>query len=269
MTSSRHFDHIVLTVDSLAAAAADYEALGFTLTPLARHPDHMGSSNRLAQFANQSFVEILEIDRPETCRPHGDRFFSFGQHAQNFLKDGEGMAMLVFAGADAPGDAARFAEAGFGDFEPFDFGRKATLPDGHQVEVAFSLAYALPAGMGRSGFFTCHNKFPENFWKPAFQVHENGATGMVAVYLALEDPAALAADLGVLTGSEPVVIEGGLSLACGAGQTLFALTPVRLAEITGLPAPAAPGFAGIGLAGMSGEIVAPEAAHGIFVMPQA
>lgn len=269
MTTSRHFDHIVLAVNSLDTAATDYEALGFTLTPRATHPDHMGSSNRLAQFANDSFVEILEIDRPKTCRPHGPRFFSFGQHAQTFLKDGEGMAMLVLAGEDAPADAARFAAAGFGDYDPFDFGRKATLPDGRQVEVAFSLAYALPAWMGRSGFFTCHNKFPENFWKPAFQQHENGASGMVAVYLALEEPGAMAADLGVLMGAAPVVVEGGVSLECGAGQRLFALTPGRIAEITGLPAPEAPGFAGIGLAGLKGEIVAPEAAHGIFLMPQA
>ncbi|MBY8977876.1 VOC family protein [Rhodobacteraceae bacterium NNCM2] len=268
MTGPRQFDHIVLVVENLDAAAATYEALGFTLTPRASHPDHMGSANRLAQFGNQTFIELLEIDRPETCRPHGDRFFSFGQHAQDFLLGGEGMAMMVLAGSDAPADAADFAAAGFGDFDPFDFGRKATLPDGTQVEVAFSLAYALPPGLGRSGFFTCHNKFPENFWKPPFQSHANGAGGLVSVYLALEDPAAHGAQIAQIAGSEAVAIEGGVSIACAGGQTMFALTPARIAEITGLDAPAAPGFAGIGIAGLAGDVAPPEGAHGIFLLPQ-
>ena len=41
--------------------AAAYEALGFRLTPRARHPDNMGTSNRLAQFPARNFIELLEL----------------------------------------------------------------------------------------------------------------------------------------------------------------------------------------------------------------
>lgn len=45
----------------LDAAAASYEDLGFTLTPRAFHPDNMGTSNRLAQFKDETFIELLEV----------------------------------------------------------------------------------------------------------------------------------------------------------------------------------------------------------------
>lgn len=266
MTGQRHFDHIVLVVRSLDRAAETYERLGFTLTPRAQHPDHMGTSNRLVQFADRTFIELLEVDRPETCAPHRPGHFSFGQHAQSFLADGEGMAMMVFAGSDAPGDAAEFAAAGFGEFAPFDFGRKATQPDGTEMEVAFSLAYALPKGLGRNGFFTCHNKFPGNFWKPAFQEHAYQASGMYAVYLAVEEPDAHRGDMEALTRAPSTPRAGGFEIACTPDQRLIVATPGAIAGISGLAAPPAPGFAGIALYENSTRTVPPEEAHGIFIL---
>ena len=34
-----------------------------------------------------------------------------------------------------------------------------------------------------TGFFTCQQHFPENFWNPAFQNHPNGVTGIAGVVL--------------------------------------------------------------------------------------
>ena len=66
MASGRAIDHVVLTVRDLDAAAITYQRLGFTLTPRAAHDDQMGTSNRLAQFRGRNFIELLEVDRPET-----------------------------------------------------------------------------------------------------------------------------------------------------------------------------------------------------------
>ncbi|MEM7237664.1 MAG: VOC family protein, partial [Pseudomonadota bacterium] len=238
----------------------------FTLTPRARHPDHMGTSNRLVQFSDHTFIELLEVDRPETCLPHRPGHFSFGHHAQGFLDQGEGVAMTVLAGSDAPGDAAEFAAAGFGEFAPFDFGRKATLPDGTDVEVAFSLAFAMPKGLGRSGFFTCHNKYPENFWKPAFQVHKNPAAGMAAIFLASDDPDAHRADIEILTRADATPKPGGFQIACGPDQALVVATPAAIADISGLPEPAAPGFAGLALYGEGTRAIPAADAHGMFIL---
>ena len=61
---------MVLAVRDLARTAATYKSLGFTLTPRAAHEDRMGTSNRLAQFKAQNFIELLEVDRPEKLARH-------------------------------------------------------------------------------------------------------------------------------------------------------------------------------------------------------
>ena len=84
MASGRPIDHVVLVVRDLGATAAIYQELGFTLTPRAVHEDRMGTSNRLVQFKAKNFIELLEVDRPETLAPHDftrePPFFSFGDH---------------------------------------------------------------------------------------------------------------------------------------------------------------------------------------------
>ena len=49
----------------------------------------------------------------------------------------------------------------------------------------------------------CQQHYPENFWNPAFQIHENGATGLATVALAAPDPERCKKFLTDLTGSDP------------------------------------------------------------------
>jgi hypothetical protein len=58
----REIDHVVVAVRDLDRAG---EELGFTLTPRAMHDERMGTSNLLAQFAEQNFIELLVVDRPD------------------------------------------------------------------------------------------------------------------------------------------------------------------------------------------------------------
>ena len=85
MTSGRAIDHIGIATRDLDALAAQYQALGFTLTPLAHHQDHMGTSNRLVQFDGGNFIELLTVDRPETMLSHAPGFMGFGQFNHDFL----------------------------------------------------------------------------------------------------------------------------------------------------------------------------------------
>ncbi len=220
-------DHVVVTVPNLDAAAAQFEALGFTLTPRAQHP--WGTANRLVQMAGQNFIEILELDRPHLLFEHDAAktppVFSFGAFNRDFLAAGlMGFSMLVLAGADSAADVARFVSAGLDTYAPFDFGRRAKLPDGREVDVAFSLAYATHPEITRAAFFTSHNKFPENFWKPEFQRHTNGAVVIEEAVLVAPEPRHLAHFIGGFTGQRPREIDGGLAAACGP-QILSVLTP--------------------------------------------
>jgi catechol 2,3-dioxygenase-like lactoylglutathione lyase family enzyme len=234
MSSGRAIDHIVLAVRDLDAAAKTYEGLGFTLTPRAAHEDRMGTSNRLAQFAGRNFIELLEVDRPGKLAPHDfsrtPPCFSFGAHNRDRVAEREGASMLVFAGDDARADIAAFEAAGVPTYAPFDFERRARLPDGREVTVSFSLAFATSPEMPKIVFFVCQNRAQEHFWKPAFQAHSNGALGIAAVTLASPAPARDGGFIGKLFGGAVSPVAGGMRVSCGHGQEVRVLEPEAIAQ---------------------------------------
>jgi hypothetical protein len=214
--SKRRIDHIVHAVHDLDAAAEAYARLGFQVGARNRHP--WGTENRIVQFRS-SFVELITLgDRPGDIPPHGPGRFSFGAFVRDYLAEREGVAMLVLDSADARADAARFAEAGIGRFEPFDFAREGRGPDGGEVEVAFTLAFALDPSLPSAGFFVCQQHFPEHFWNPAFQRHPNGATDVRVATLAAPEPAAHADFLSAFAGASAEQTTGGLAFPLEGGD---------------------------------------------------
>jgi catechol 2,3-dioxygenase-like lactoylglutathione lyase family enzyme len=217
-------DHAVIAVTSLDDAAGLYQELGFKLTPRAAHPDHMGTVNRLAQFAGGNFLELVEVDRPDLASPHdhgaSPARFAFGAHNLAYLAKRQGMSALVFATDDAEAEAERLADAGLTPYQPLHFERRATQPDGSETGVAFTLAFATSPLMPDIAFYFCQNHYPENFWKPEFQEHANGARKIVGVTISAREPKAHADFLARLTGVAPTPIDGGIRVDCGAGHSL-------------------------------------------------
>ena len=274
MAERRAIDHIVVAVEDLDAAARRYEALGFTLTPRASHPDRMGTSNRLVQFTGQNFIELLEVDRPEGVEPHAldavPPRFNFGAHNKAFLQRRHGMSALVFAGSDSRADQQSFQDAGIQTYAPFDFERQATLPDGTKVTVAFSLIFATSPAMPEIAFFTCHNKFPQYFWKAAYQVHANGAQAIAAVYLVAETPQAHRDFMEKLLGAPAADVDGGILLSGPRGQEILVLEPGRIKAIDPqAPVDCGDGalFAGIALQakGAAAQVTTAVEACGLFI----
>jgi len=182
----------------------------------------------------------------------------------------EGLSMLVFATEDARADIRRFQAADLPTFAPFDFERYATLPDGTQVTVSFSLAFVQSPEMPRVAFFACENRAQDHFWKPEYQSHANGATAIVAVYLSSPAPERDAAFVGRMFGGQiSALLRGGWRVACGPSQELRILTPQAITErdssFTGV-ASDTPILAGIALATASKRRTIPAAAaHGMFI----
>lgn len=206
MTQSlaRALDHAVLPVADLDAAAATYARLGFTVTPPARHP--FGTGNRLVQL-DGAFLELLSVVAPAEIPPPTASFFSFAAFNRDWTeKNGEGMSMLVLRSTDAEADRAAFARLGLPVFDRVDFGRKAVQPDGSEREVGFSLAFTFSPLMPDCGFFTCHNRFPQNFWKPDYQRHANGALRLTTVAITCRDPADHHEFLGGFTGARDLAM---------------------------------------------------------------
>jgi Glyoxalase-like domain len=234
MATGRPIDHVVLAVRDLGRSAAIFERHGFTLTPRASHDDRMGTSNRLVQFRGRNFIELLEVDRPGTLVPHDflhvPPFFSFGDHNRLALNEREGLSILVFASDDARADIRRFEAAGLSTFLPFDFERQARLPDGTEVTVAFSLAFAQSKRMPRIAFMVSQNRAQEFFWKADYQSHSNGAQAIGAVYLASMSPDKDAGFIGAMFGGDVAPISGGMRVSCGPLQEVRVLSPHAIAE---------------------------------------
>jgi len=228
---SPHIDHVVIAVKDLERAARQYEALGFTLTPRALHP--WGTANQLIQLETRSFIELLEIDRPALISDHAPRAtpprYSFGAFNREFLEHREGMSMLVLESHDTRADVARFDRAGLQCYAPFDFERKATLPDGTKTTVAFSLAFATHPDAPGAGFFTCHNRFPDAFWRSQYQTHVNAVQRISEVVMTSGRPEHYAGFLATFTGCAAVAGPEGPCLSCGP-QLLRVLEPDALSR---------------------------------------
>ncbi len=212
------FDHVVLTVHDLDAAAAFYERIGFTLTPKAQHP--FGTGNRLAQMQG-SFIELLAVTKPEDVPEPGEGEFSFGAYNRDYLKSMAdrpgGMAMLALTSPGWEIDRARFTAAGLDLPAPFGFGRTARQPDGTEVKLDFRLTFAPNPAMPRATFFTCDHRHPASvFWKPDYQAHANGALRLAEVFMVSEVPEMHADFLRRLFGAV-VPINGGLCAGVSGG----------------------------------------------------
>jgi Glyoxalase-like domain len=217
-------------VRDLDGAARSYEQLGFQVGGRNRHP--WGTENRLIQFSG-SFIELIAVGEGADIPPHAPRSFSFGAFVRDYLTRREGLAMLVLSSTDAKADAALFAEAGIGDFEPFFFSRRGRRPDGSETEIAFTLAFAHDAEAPDAGFFVCQHHHPDNVWNAAFQNHPNGAEAISAVTLAAAEPHAHRPFLEQFAGAPAASPTGNDLSVTLPGSRIDVMTPDEAAELYG------------------------------------
>ncbi len=236
MISPRDIDHVAIVVEDLDATAAYYDAAGFSLTPRAWHSDEMGTSNRLVQFAERSFIELIEVDRPTILAEHAldatPPRFSFGAHNRDFISKGRGMSMLCMTTSDTRADLSQFAALGLKTYEPYYFEREARLPDDSRVTVAFTLGFMTTPTMPSMAFFICQQHAPEYFWKPEFQTHANGATAIEAIFIAAHEPDRHVSFLTTLTGGKSERVRGGFRIGLKSHE-LFVLTQAECEKIRG------------------------------------
>lgn len=193
---SRGLDHIVHAARDLDAAADFYRCAGFKVGARNRHP--WGTHNHVVQFPG-FFIEILTVAEPEKLGGDG-LSLHFGAPNRAAIARGEGFSMLVLESTDSEADVADFARSGIGVSEALPFSREAKLPDGSSTTVGFSLAFARDALSPHTGFFTCRQHNPAAFWKPDYQQHPNGASGVLGAVLVADNPADHHVFLGALTG---------------------------------------------------------------------
>jgi hypothetical protein len=226
-------DHLVLCGRDHPAMRAIYAALGFTLTPEARHP--FGTGNSLIQLEG-CFLELLSVFEPDKIREPDAGHFSFAAFNRDFLAEREGLSMLVLDSADARADVAAFRAAGLKTYEPFDFSRQARLPDGSEATVGFSLAFATDPKLPNTAFFTSQQHAPQHFWKAKYQRHPNRALTILEVSLVAEKPTDHAQFLSAFSGIRAEPVKGGITVRTARGN-VSCVTPECFAESFARKAP--------------------------------
>jgi len=214
-------DHVGAIVADLAAGAARWERLGFTLSPLSRQrgavPGAAGmqpwaSANRCAVFS-RGYLELIGLVDPAAYNPWA-----------KFLGRFEGLHLLALRCADA--DAAYAAlGAGAPFLDPPVQRERRLLVDGEEKAMRFRNIFSRDAACPEGRYIVIEHQTPEYLWQQGLMRHENGA-------VALEEAMVVADDPGV---AERLTALGGI-------PTLYSSAGFR--QRFGW-APQAPAFAGV------------------------
>jgi catechol 2,3-dioxygenase-like lactoylglutathione lyase family enzyme len=182
----RGIDHIVILVSDLAAASADYTALGFTVLPGGEHTGG-ATHNALVIFADDTYLELIAFKRSEP----GHRWW---RHSAA----GEGLVDYALLPSAAEADIAAARARGVAYEGPADGGR--LRPDGQQV--AWQLGMPPTADLP----FLCGDVTPRELRVPrgAMRQHPNGVTGIAGLTIAVDDLEASVARYHALLGRDPL-----------------------------------------------------------------
>jgi catechol 2,3-dioxygenase-like lactoylglutathione lyase family enzyme len=191
-------DHVVILVNNLDAAIADYSALGFTVVPGGEHADGL-SHNALISLADGSYLELIAFKRP----PPDEHLFAQG------YKAGEGFVTFALLPTDIANDLKAIRARSLEIDGPFPGGR--IRPDGQRVEwqTARPRTPDLP--------FLCGDVTPRELRVPRGDSlqHSNGAVGILTLTIGVADLVASRKRYRALLGVEPNVTPQGVLFPIG------------------------------------------------------
>ena len=227
-----YLDHVAHFVPDLAEAARLAGSLGFAVAPVSHHKvsgEPAGTANRCIML-EQGYIEILA---PTLDTPHAQR-------VRSRMARYDGVHLACFGTPDAQAEHQRLAAHGF-DPEPLvDLQRQL---EGEAVR--FKVVYVPPERMPEGRVQYVEHLSPEAIWTRSSLAHENGVTGLAAVYVVAQRPADVAARWARFSALIPRPEGDFVRLDCARGRVLVG-TRADVARLLG-NAPAAPGIAGYGL----------------------
>ena len=211
-------DHVGVVARDLTALATQYERLGFTLTPLARHAD--GRIGNRCAMLQHGYIELLAVVDPAATSATLERF----------LARYPGAHILAFSVTDPQAEVVRLQRAGVAAPAVTRFER--SISDGSSEMARFDLIQLPDQPEGR--FNLVHHQTPDLLWQHRFLHHANNAVSLLTVELTVAEPLATAARLSRLLGcpavpdpTQGVALEltrGRLRLIEGPGPRITKLT---------------------------------------------
>ena len=195
-------DHVGIAVPDLDAAAGEFAALGFQVTPRALHAGGR-TANRCVMLRDGGYLELMGI-------VPGHRSATL----ERFLAHGPGAHSLAMEVADEQAAAARLRRAGFDATQPATSERDSGF-DGRAVR--FSLVMPPDPPEGRA--FLIRHLTRELLWRSETTAHPNGALALREAVYAVDAPAETTAFLSRVSGcaAEPDPL-GGYRIPLGRGH---------------------------------------------------
>jgi hypothetical protein len=233
MSHAKALDHVGVVGRDVVALAAEFELLGFCLTPLARHAG--GRTGNRNVMLRRGYIELLSVvDGGSSATLDG------------FLARYAGIHILSLGIADETAALARLHRAGFVQVALSHTDRAVDDTDPAGPRARFTLITTPDRPEGRVHLI--RHETPEALWQARFLHHPNHASALEEVVLAVAEPAATVAWLSRLAG-RPVVEDaaGGYVLDQPRGRVRI-LPPGALGAVfPDVAVPVLPWIAGITL----------------------
>jgi len=174
----RGVDHCFILVDDLDEAAAQYQALGFTLSPRGLHSEAKGSANYTIMFQDDYF-ELLGLLKATPLNE---------ARRKSLTEAGQGLHAIACRIDNAEDAKKSLNDMGIGTHGLGSFERPVPLPSGGNAVAAFSTLIFDGAEVPKGSVFMCQHKTPETVWLPELLSHPNTACGLHAILIASEVP---------------------------------------------------------------------------------
>ena len=212
-------DHALIGVSDLERARADFERLGFTTTPRGRHVG-WGTGNYTIMFEHD-YVELLGVVDPD----------QYIHRLDEFLETGEGLLNVALATDDAEAAYRWLQMQGVDAAPPENLQRVLETDEGDET-LRFHNVYLPPELTPGLNTFACQHLTPDQIRRPSWLSHPNGARGIAALTIVMDDLSGVREAYSTLFGEEAVTGDerkGNITVDTGHDELWFA-TPKTFPE---------------------------------------
>lgn len=207
-------DHVGLFAPAIEPLAAQYERLGFSLTPLAQHarPDAPGMPSQLRGTGNrcamleQGYIELLAIVDPALD--------TLG--VPEALKRYTGMHILAFRIEDPAAVATRLRDDGFEIAQTY-LERSVSTPDADAV-ARFTQIRPVDGSLPEGRVFMLRHETPDLIWQARYLSHPNTAVAVAEVVVAVGDIAEACGRYDRYFGQSAEIVNGSASYVLKPGR---------------------------------------------------
>lgn len=177
-------DHVGLFAPDMDQAAAAMERLGFFMTPYTPQQHALGPGQPLVPAGTGNRLAMFGLGYVEVLVPHADG--PVADQLRAAMERYVGLHLIALGTADAAADHARLEAVGIPIIPMVSLQRDVDTPDGDRT-ARFSVARVPPGTMAEGRIQFCQHHTPEVPWQERWMTHDNGASKLTDIIIAVAD----------------------------------------------------------------------------------